>query len=41
MISTFGSECSEFKCSDEAHSFKNNYTIKKEIKKDKKIIEYR
>ena len=36
MISTFGSECSERKCYDEAHLLKNNYTIKKKIKKIKK-----
>ena len=41
MISTFGSKCSECNCLDTAHSFKNNYTIKKEVKKDKKIIKYR
>ena len=41
MISTFRSKCSESKFSNEVHSLKNNYTIKKEIKKDKKIINYR
>ena len=38
MISTFGSQCSECKCLDTAHSFNDNYTIKKAVKKDKKIL---
>ena len=41
MISTFGSKCSECKCLDTAHSFKNNYTVKKDIKKNKKVKKYR
>ena len=41
MISTFGSKCSECNCLDTSHSFKDSYTIKKEVKNGKKVKKYR
>ena len=41
MISTFGSKCSECNCLDTSHSFKDSYTIKKEVKNEKKVKKFR
>ena len=41
MITTFGHECTECKCEDTNHKFKNCYTVKETVTKTKQVIKYK
>ena len=41
IITTFGHECTECKCKDENHKFKNCYTIKETVTKIKQVVKYK
>ena len=41
MITTFGHECTECKCEDKNHKFKNCYTVKETVTKTKQVVKYK
>ena len=41
MITTLGHECTECKCKDTNHKFKNCYTVKETVTKIKQVVKYK
>lgn len=41
IISTFGHECSDYKCKYKNHRFKDSYIIKENVTKTKDVIKYK